>query len=159
MSEDDYTHRYPTYQLDDDLPEEIFNLGEEERRRMKVEWESNRYLRTKKAVELIIGVATSQNAFDEALNEAMHFLPRSRSAPPSTLMLDLLMKPDEALDAAANLEDYHPMWVAKYGPKRAGRIFRIQMGRIIIGYWWGRLVTQVERVAKTVSLFVRPGGS
>ena len=82
-----------------------------------------------------------------------------RETPPSTFLLDLLMKPDEAKDAAANLEDYYPVWVAKHGARRASRIFRFQAGRILVGYWWGRIMTQVERVIKTVSVFVRPGGN
>jgi hypothetical protein len=82
-----------------------------------------------------------------------------RDTPPSTFLLDLFLKPDEAKDAAANLEGYYPMWVAKHGAHRAARIFRFQAGRIIVGYWWGRIMTQVERVVTTVGVFIRPGGN
>lgn len=51
------------------------------------------------------------------------------------------------------------MWVRKHGAHRASRIFRFQAGRIIVGYWWGRIMTQVERVVTTVGVFIRPGGN
>ena len=78
-----------------------------------------------------------------SISIAMHMATAGaqREMPPSTFLFDLLMKPDEAKDATANLEDYYPIWVAKHG------------------YWWGRIMTQVERVVKTVSVFIRPGGN
>lgn len=108
---------------------------------------------------LMTKYAEGRLAVARAVQLAKQGAARPMSEPPSSFLLALLMKPDEAKDAAANLEEYFPQWVAKYGSRRAARIFRFQTGRILIGYWWGRIMTQLERVAKTVSVFVRLGGN
>jgi hypothetical protein len=112
-----------------------------------------------RVLAILTSIAAEGASFAEVLVQAKRMTGDKPSAPPSTFLLDLLMKPDEAKDAAANLEDYFPAWVAKHGARRASRIFRFQAGRILVGYWWGRIMTQVERVVKTVSVFVRPGGN
>lgn len=111
------------------------------------------------AFRILAQLSSKGASFSQLVAQAKQLATPGDNAPPSTFLLDLLMKPDEAKDAAANLEDYYAVWVAKHGARRASRIFRFQASRILVGYWWGRIMTQVERVVKTVSVFVRPGGN
>lgn len=81
------------------------------------------------------------------------------ATPPSTFLLDLLMKPADALDARINLEEAFTLWTVRHGSRRAAWIFRVQTGSVLVGYWFGKALGLAERVVKNFSVFFRPSGS
>ncbi len=83
----------------------------------------------------------------------------AQPSPPSAMLLSYLMKSEDALDAAANLEDLYPIWAAKYGHRHAARIFRIQAGGILIGHWFSKALRLAERLMKNFGGLITPTGS
>jgi hypothetical protein len=65
--------------------------------------------------------------------------------------LDLLLPIRVARDAQASLEEVMPIWIAEWGPKRARRIWRLQIFLIVAGHYTSPILTLLERVLKIVS--------
>ena len=62
------------------------------------------------------------------------------TAPPSSFLIDLLLPPDKAEDAALTLEDaYAGRWTQKYGANKAKLVFYTQVCGLIAGHYWSRL--------------------
>jgi hypothetical protein len=62
--------------------------------------------------------------------------------------LDWIMRPTDAADARANLEEAFEGWVARHGLIQAQRIFKVQGMRLAAGYVMDRLTTRLGQVAK-----------
>lgn len=123
-------------------------------RELKEHWERQKQLK-KLDVFLSKRIYFSDIVVASLLSRIM----RPSASPPSTILLDLLMKPADALDASINLEEAFALWTAKHGPKRAAWIFRVQTGRVLIGYWFGKALGLAERIVKNFGVLIRPGGS
>jgi hypothetical protein len=68
--------------------------------------------------------------------------------PPSAFLLELLLPPDVASDALANLEEVFPLWCSRHGLRRARWIFRAQSWFIVIGNRGMVLLSMAERLLR-----------
>lgn len=72
---------------------------------------------------------------------------------PSALLLDIVMDPDLAKDALANLEEAFELWAERYGPARARQLMRWHILRIAARHVVDHAINRCERVVK----MLRPG--
>lgn len=73
----------------------------------------------------------------------------SREAVVPTLgYLDWIMRPTDAADARANLEEAFEQWVVRHGETTARRIFKWQGFRLAAGYIFDRAVDRLGQFAK-----------
>jgi len=73
-----------------------------------------------------------------------------KPAYPEVGYFDWVMRPDDALDARANLEDAYDGWVARHGDRRANRIYRVQAFRLAAGYVLDRVSSRFGQIMKLV---------
>lgn len=73
-----------------------------------------------------------------------------KPAYPEVGYFDWIMRPDDALDARANLEDAYDGWVTRHGDRRADRIYRVQAFRMAAGYVLDRVVSRFGQIMKLV---------
>lgn len=71
---------------------------------------------------------------------------------PPVMFLDLVLKPEDALDVRANLDDLMIQWTARHGYRKAARIYKLQACRIACRTVFDSLISKVERVVKLVRL-------
>lgn len=67
--------------------------------------------------------------------------------PPSSLLLDVFMKPAEALEAYYNLVEAFPRWEREHGYRSARRIAVWQMVVVVVGHFWNGVLSSAERLA------------
>jgi hypothetical protein len=73
-----------------------------------------------------------------------------KPAHPEVGYFDWVMRPDDALDARANLEDAYDGWVARHGDRRADRIYHLQAFRLAVGYVLDRVSSRFGQIMKLV---------
>lgn len=69
-----------------------------------------------------------------------------------SLLLDLLVPFDRAQDMHANLGEIYPLWVERYGPRKAAVVRALQIWLLIGGTWWEKLLSTGERLLKSARL-------
>jgi hypothetical protein len=62
--------------------------------------------------------------------------------------LDWIMRPKDAADARANLEDAFEGWVARHGLAKAQQLYKVQGCRLAAGYVLDRITNRLSQVAK-----------
>lgn len=94
---------------------------------------------TFRETKLVISFALRENSIDS--------VPQSC---PTSKLLDMFVPIELASDMQANLEDMFPTWVERHGFKWARRIYRGQVGLLVLGRWLNKALEVGERLAKIV---------
>ena len=84
------------------------------------------------------------------LTVLMTMVSRPESAPPAprSYWVDRLLPISEAEDLYANIDEVMPKWLAAHGERRAWKIRSSQLRHAVVGYYFNKGLSLVERVKK-----------